>query len=114
MREYLEGASTTLTNELYDIIDGREQLDRHFGTVDDMWRSLTTLSCAKSKGDISVTSNLKSSLRDRSETEHMVSFAGDFSGPRGAGKKGLRIHKEHSRSKLESAPRTRKTAFGGP
>jgi hypothetical protein len=24
LREYLEGASTVLTNELYDIIDGRE------------------------------------------------------------------------------------------
>jgi hypothetical protein len=100
MREYLEGASTTLTNELYDIIDGREQLDRHFGTVDDMWRSLTTLSCMKSRGDVSIASNQKSSLRDRSETDaiHHVSYGAQFSGPRGVGKKNLKIQKEHSRS----------------
>jgi len=61
-----------------------------------------------------MTSNLKSSLRDRSETEHMVTFGGELSG---AGKKGLRIQKAHSRAKLDSAPRTRKTpqqtAYGG-
>jgi hypothetical protein len=112
MREYLEGASTTLTNELYDIIDGREQLDRHFGTVDDMWRSLTTLSCVK--GDVSMTSNQKSSLRDRSETDVIqnVTFGGQFSGPGGAGKKSLRIQKEHSRSQLSSAVGKRKTTYG--
>jgi len=57
-----------------------------------------------------MTSNLKSSLRDRSENGQIVTFGGEFSG---AGKKGLRIQKEHSRSKLGSAPRTRKTAGGG-
>ena len=40
----------------------------------------------------------------------MVTFGGELSG---AGKKGLRIQKAHSRAKLDSAPRTRKTAYGG-
>jgi len=52
----------------------------------------------KSRGDVSVTSNVKSSLRDRSETDaiHHVSYGAQFSGPRGAGKKSLRIQKDIS------------------
>ena len=51
---------------MYDIIDGREQLDHHYDTVDDLWRSLTSLSAAKSRGDVSIMSNAKSSLGDKS------------------------------------------------
>ena len=42
--EYIEGTSSRIENDLYDIMDGREQLDKHFLDVNDLWKSLTTFS----------------------------------------------------------------------